>query len=95
MVTARMINPAASMYKLILMDYSMPKCDGPTATAQIRELLNNNEYQQDSPYICFLTAYSNKKKRKVAIEAGGDNYLVKPVFKQQIHKVLISASLLN
>ena len=42
MVTARMINPAAaSMYKLILMDYSMPRCDGPTATAQIRELLDN------------------------------------------------------
>ena len=41
MVTARMINPAASMYKLILMDYSMPRCDGPTATVQIRELLSN------------------------------------------------------
>ena len=29
------------MYKLILMDYSMPECDGPTATAAIRNYLNN------------------------------------------------------
>ena len=29
------------MYKLILMDYSMPGCDGPTATAAIRNYLNN------------------------------------------------------
>ena len=28
------------LYKLIMMDYSMPDCNGPEATRQIRELLN-------------------------------------------------------
>ena len=34
-------NSILPMYKLILMDYSMPECDGPTATAKIRNYLSN------------------------------------------------------
>ena len=34
-------NSVLPMYKLILMDYSMPECDGPTATAKIRSYLNS------------------------------------------------------
>ena len=51
----------APMYKVILMDYSMPDMDGPTVVAKIRKLLEHSyddfaaEYQQ--PYICCCTAY--------------------------------------
>ena len=31
------------MYKLILLDYSMPECDGPTATVEIRRLLGEGQ----------------------------------------------------
>ena len=82
------------MYKLILMDYSMPWCDGPTSTVKIRQLLTN-PCKEDSPYICFLTAYSNKENLVRAIESGGDKFLVKPVFKKQIHRVLIDANLIR
>ena len=35
------------MYKLIMMDYSMPVCDGPTASNAIRNFLTENGYQRD------------------------------------------------
>ena len=82
MVSDRASNQQARMYKLILMDYSMPRCDGPNTTEKIRQLLTENVCEEDSPYICFLTAYSNKENQMRAIESGGDSFLVKPVFKQ-------------
>ena len=41
LVKARANSSNYPMYKLILMDYSMPECDGPTATAKIRNYLSN------------------------------------------------------
>ena len=41
LVQDRCHNSNLPMYKLILMDYSMPECDGPTATAKIRNYLSN------------------------------------------------------
>ena len=38
-VEMRMSKPDKAMYKLILMDYSMPICDGPTASRSIRKML--------------------------------------------------------
>ena len=43
MIKRRAENPALSMYKLILMDYSMPRIDGPTCTRLIREFMSNAE----------------------------------------------------
>ena len=47
---------AKPMYKLILMDFSMPECDGPEATKQIREYLTM-EKSDRQPMICCCTAY--------------------------------------
>ena len=49
--------PAKPMYKLILMDFSMPECDGPAATNQIREYLTKKK-SETQPMICCCTAYS-------------------------------------
>ena len=84
------------MYKLILLDYSMPVCDGPKATRKIRAFLTKKGYSsQDQPIICFVTAYQEDQKQKAAQEAGVDLYLVKPVFKNHLHKVLIKAKLIS
>ena len=48
------------MYKLILMDFSMPLCDGPSSTSQIRSFLSARE-NQEQPFIAFLTAFSEEQ----------------------------------
>lgn len=76
------------MYKLILMDFSMPNCDGPTATKLIRKFIaehSSTSNQLRQPYICFMTAYGEKKMKRVAEGSGCNNYLVKPVFKGKLH----------
>ena len=87
-------DPQKPMYKLVLMDFSMPKCDGPEATKQIRQyLLKKNSQKQ--PLICCLTAYTDKPFKDIAKEAGIDCFLSKPVFKTTIHKLLIKALLIK
>ena len=56
------------MYKLILIDYSMPEMDGVQAIAKISELLReaNAEASDEStvlvmPYICCCSAYCHKE----------------------------------
>ena len=61
-------------YKLIFMDFSMPGLDGSRATVMIRDLykteakmaaqntdsLLTKKYEPVEPFICFVTAYSEK-----------------------------------
>lgn len=61
---------------LILMDVSMPIMDGITATKKIRELCNDSH---DWVPIIFLSALTDSKDIAKGIEAGGDDYLSKPV----------------
>ena len=73
------------MYKLILMDFSMPECSGVQATIAIRELLSNNyssdQLKEHRPLICCLTAYSEPHYKVEAKKAGMALTLVKPIFK--------------
>jgi CheY-like chemotaxis protein len=70
------------IYKLIMMDYSMPDCDGLEATRQIRKLLQKHSIEkQNQPHICLLTAYGDRKVKANAFEAGMDSHAHKPIFK--------------
>ena len=45
-------------FKLILMDFSMPVCDGPTSTAKIRTYFSDAGVdRRQQPKICLLSAY--------------------------------------
>lgn len=64
---------------LILMDLSLPKMDGWTATRKIKA-------QQDLHHIPIiaLTAHAMKGDRERAIEAGCDDYISKPINLQEL-----------
>lgn len=59
---------------LILMDVAMPVMDGYTAAQQIR-----SRYPEDWVPIIFLSALQDEEQLDRGINAGGDDYLVKPV----------------
>ncbi len=74
-------------YDLILMDVRMPEMDGITATQMIRKLLPKN-----GPTIVAITAYALESDREKCLEAGMDDYLSKPVQKNELEAILIKYS---
>ena len=55
---------AASMYKLILVDYTISRMNGFALVKRIKELMSNNIVQaaglpSNTPYICCCSAYDN------------------------------------
>lgn len=68
---------AAGDYGLVLMDVDMPDMDGLETTRQIRR----NEAQRglDRMLIIGLSAHAFAQDRERALEAGMDDYLIKPV----------------
>ncbi|HUS87281.1 MAG TPA: response regulator transcription factor [Bacteroidales bacterium] len=59
---------------LILLDVMMPGMDGVEACERIRSYP-----EMDSAIICFLTARSEDFSQIAGFEAGGDDYIIKPV----------------
>jgi PAS domain S-box-containing protein len=73
-------------YQLILMDINMPVMNGIDAVKKIIEFENQNSLQH-VPVVA-LTANALKGDRSRFLEAGMDNYLAKPVEKEELCKVL-------
>ena len=61
---------------LIIMDVMMPQCNGIIATMRIRQ--NNNVP------ILILSAKAEGSDRVIGLEAGADDYLVKPFYQQEL-----------
>jgi len=66
---------------LILIDLKMPVLDGYKATSYIKSI------RTDLPIIA-NTAYSNTKEKKLALEAGCDDIIVKPIDKRILYALL-------
>ncbi len=73
-------------YQFVLMDWNMPEMDGFEALKAIRA----DEKLKDIPVI-MVTAEAKKENVLMAIQAGANNYVVKPftpeVLKEKIEKV--------
>ena len=80
----------ASMYGVILLDYSMPEMDGPQVALEIRRIFNASILldQRDLPYICCCTAYAEASFKRQAMAAGMDNFLNKPISAAELDEIL-------
>ena len=81
------------MYGLIMMDYSMPVMDGTVCAKKIRDLLAQHRTVQ--PRICCVTAYTDQDFKEKALGVGMDEFMSKPVFKNQMQEQLIKAKLIH
>ncbi|MEZ4637463.1 MAG: response regulator [Caldilineaceae bacterium] len=75
-------------YDVILMDVEMPELDGIEAAEHIRALENRVE----QPYIIAMTAGAMQGDRDRCLDAGMDDYLSKPVRKEDIVHALRRSS---
>ncbi|WP_339734730.1 response regulator [uncultured Gimesia sp.] len=73
-------------YDLVLMDCQMPELDGLEATQRIRQLESEGTLKGHLPIVA-LTANAIKGDREQCLKAGMDDYLSKPVQKEQIINV--------
>lgn len=70
-------------YDLILMDCQMPEMDGLEATRRLRR-----QTEMRQPVIVALTANASSEDRAACMAAGMDDFLTKPIKRNQLHTVL-------
>jgi CheY-like chemotaxis protein len=73
-------------YALVLMDCMMPEMDGLQATAVIRD--TDSAVLNHLVPIVAMTANATKGAREQCLEAGMNDYLAKPVKKQELAEIL-------
>jgi len=71
-------------YNIILMDIQMPMMDGLEATRTIRRRLS----PERQPKIIAVTAHALDYSREMCLDAGMDEYIAKPVQKDELAQVL-------
>jgi CheY-like chemotaxis protein len=70
-------------FDLVLMDISMPDMDGLEATRKIRTFASS-----DLLPIVALTAHTDSKEKAACLDIGMNDYLTKPIIREQLHKTL-------
>jgi signal transduction histidine kinase/ActR/RegA family two-component response regulator len=76
----------ASAFDVVLMDVSMPEMDGYEAACAIRNFERETEARH-TPIVC-VTAHAFEDQREKTIAAGMDDYLSKPIRREQLAAML-------
>lgn len=71
-----------SDYNLVLMDIQMPGIDGFEALAELRK------HHYNKPIVA-LTAHAMKGDRELCLSSGFDDYLVKPINRESLRRILL------
>ena len=74
-------------FDLIFMDIEMPVMNGLEATRKIRK---KEESTQTRVVIIGSSGNANDKQRKIALEAGMDDYLVKPYDRKDVYQIMVN-----
>ena len=77
------------MYALILIDYSMPVCNGAETAKIIRSYLEAKVDYSKRPYIVCTANSSSKATMDECKKAGADNLVAKPIFKKAMYFLLV------
>jgi CheY-like chemotaxis protein len=73
--------------ELVLMDQSMPRKDGVTATREIREMEGTGKLTKRRPIIA-VTAVVNSESQAFFKDAGADDFLAKPLSLERLRETL-------
>lgn len=79
-------------YDIVFMDMQMPVMDGLTATQRIRE--DNSPVKNRKVYIIAMTANAMKGDRETCLKAGMNDYIAKPIRKEDLESALERAPIL-
>jgi CheY-like chemotaxis protein len=72
-------------FDLVLMDVQMPEMDGFAATREIRR---REQGGQEHVSVIAMTAHAMKGDRESCLEAGMDDYLAKPINREELQQVI-------
>ena len=75
----------AEKIDLVLMDVQMPEMDGLTATKEIR---SREQGSQEHLPVIAMTAHAMKGDRESCLEAGMDDYIAKPISREELRQVI-------
>ena len=82
----KVIQSEATMYQIILLDFSMPGIGGLAVAEKICQLVA--EHGIKKPYLCCCTAYDSFEHQEKAKKAGFDQFVTKPVYDTEIREII-------